>query len=492
MAGLTVISRTTDRTFDARDYGADHSAEDNIAAINAALADAGAAVAANGGRARVVLGASAKTFLVKPSLAQRKWIELRSGVSLDLADVTLKVADDSDAYNDLITGGTLAAPLTRVRITGGMIDNNPLGHARANLGIGSRNKAHSIMSHAVHDLVIDGVTFNCSGVNTIVVNGPDCHDLSIEGNHFIFTQGATATPDYDNSACYLVADGIRVSNNRWQAAIAQAPRAACEIHGLNAVMSGNTTRGYQTLVNLVPPDHPYPGSRNNLVVTANSAVDALFGITLWPVTGEVLRDVTISNNTIDIAQIAWNRASAFGISRSRAEGITGDVEGYTIANNLIAFQPGDTRATDAAGRTLNYTSTAGIGLGGGGRTRQANVHGNTILHAPCYGARIGVAGSGSLDDVTVVGNTIVDAGSNPHGVARMALAFLGTASRVVLRDNRIRDTGSRALVGQYAVVVRVTAGARNVVARNPVTTASGLALSTSLAATAGASGRYDL
>jgi hypothetical protein len=480
ISGLTVVSRLKDRIFDARDYGASHTAADNIDAINAAIADAGAAVAANGGTARVVVGASAKTYMVRPSLAGGKWIKLKSGVTLDLSDVTLKVADDSDAYNDLITGDTLSTPLTRVRVTGGMIDHNPLGHVNANLGVGGLNKAHSIASYAVTGLIVDNVTINTSGVNTIVVNGPDCHDILIEGCDLTFTQGATTTPNYDNSALYLVADQIRVAHNRWNASIAQGARGACEIHGPNAVLIGNTTKGYQTLTNLVTPDFPYAGNRNNITVTGNSVVDANYGVTLWPVTGDVLRNVVVSNNTFHLAQIDWNQSSAYGVARSRSAGITGDEEGYIVANNVIAYQPGDTRSTDATGTALNYTSMAGVGIGGGGQTRHARVQGNIILNSPCYGVRVGVSGSGSLNDVSVIDNTIVDAGSDPNGVARMAVALYGAASYCSVRDNHIHDTGASVLNGQNGMVVQVSSGANNVVTRNRVTTASGLAMSTSI------------
>lgn len=476
VASTTVVSRLKDRVFDARDYGASYQAADNIDAINAAIAAAGAAVASNGGTARVVVGSSAKTFLVRPSLAQSRWIKLQSGVVLDLSDVTLKVADDSDAYDNLMTGNLIGTLIENVRVTGGLIDLNGQGHVNANIGVGTANKSHAFGSYHAHHVVFDKVSFNACGINTIVINGTDCYDFIMEDCDITFVQGNGPTADYDNSFAYLVMEEIRIANNRFNAAMSERARGAVEIHGPNATLIGNTTKGFQTLTNLVTPDFPYAGNRNNLTVVGNSVVDGNYGVVLWPQANDTMRNVTVSGNTFHLAQIDWNEPSATGVTVVNASTQTGAVEGLIVTNNVVAFQPGDTRTVDRNGIAISYTSLCGVGLGGYGETRHAIVNSNVVLNCPSYGIRAGHPTSGAaLNDAKISSNLLVDCGSNLNLSPKASFGVLGVANFCDIHDNRFHDTGTTVLNGKYSFFVSLTAGSANAITRNRETTKSGVA-----------------
>lgn len=476
-----VVDAIGSRLYDARDYGASSTSADNITAINDAITAAAADVAANGGSARVVVGAGTKTYAVRPNPATSHYIKLATGVTLDLSDVTLRVADDTPPYDYLISAATPATAIERVNITGGMIDLNPTGNTTADINL-STTRGYGLALYNARHVRIHETEWLGGGVNTITINGTGCYDIDVSGNRIRFARGNSAITDYDNSSVYLNARNMRVHDNTFLSSLAEGARGAVELHGTGATVSGNTSEYFKTLVHIVTGSTGgdtvmAPGSMN---ITGNVANAAMQAVLLWPLTGETLRDVAITGNIINIAQNTWNTAYAQGIGAQRSLAVDGVIDGLTVASNIIRFEDVDTRTG------LDVSTNVGINPVAAGTTYHARITDNQILDSPGYGIRLGDLITGAtctLDGAEIENNTIIDAGRNTSSAAgtRAALALAGNVYRTRIRRTTIRDTGTPSNNGAYSITTAsMWSGIDNQMTDTEVITASGVALSTSL------------
>lgn len=472
----TAVDRSNTRVFDARAYGLDYQAADNIAAINAAI---DAASADGGGRVVIPTG---KTFAVRPDPATANYIKLKSNVRLDLADATLRVANNAPPYAKLI-GQAGSTSVDNAHISGGMVDQNPAGNTTANVTVAA-NQSNAINLSVFRGVLIDGVTFVGGGINTVVLSGPPVGaiDAAIVDSSFTFIQGASTTPNYDNSSIYLTASGLRVEGNRFYSTLAQMARGCCEFHGHVGSFVGNTGENYETLLNIVhPSSDPSPAiGALGIVVTGNTGVGLNYGIQVWPIAGKTMRGILIATNVIELAQILHALTGTTGIGVNRGVALTGDIEGLSILNNIIAFQAGDARTG------MSHVDSFGVNTNGNNTSRKVVVAGNTILNAPAFAIKIGDSAytTKGVDVAAVKNNLIVDAGQNPAMTQRAAIVVSGTLTDVRVRNNDIQDTGPAALVGGSSfLITNLVAGARNVYADNDVSTTSGIAMAASTADT---------
>jgi hypothetical protein len=529
-------TRQPDRAtgYDARDFGvrADGAADD-LAALNAAIA---AVNAAGGGLLHLPPG----TILLGPALSE-KFVIARSNVTLRLNPATrLKVKDNAGSFEALIstpsTGAAIGVtPLVNFSIEGGTIDMNPQGNAAEPPVVGRRETArHAIEFHVASGVRIRNVRFDaCTGINTVVVNGPSCSDVELRDCYFHFVPPGDAPAAYDNSAVYIEASNYAVAGNRFSAAVGSGARAAIELHGSGGNCVGNNSDGFLTLVNLVPwsvsnvgqPD-PAAHPSTSHVVSGNVADRCARGISIWPteirvanarggaastltldegaspaenayngldvyvaagtgagqrrtVSGyegatrvltvskpwdkvpdatsvfnvhRVCRNVTVSGNTINVAQVSQKAASCGGIQVVWGNTSRGAVEGLTITGNTITFED-----EGEGGRAVqNESLEAGVMLTPyGNECVGANVVGNTIIRAPGPGIRpSGTAPGSRLRASRIANNVVIDAGQ--HGgfrnrAYRAGLFIDGQTSDCVIEGNSIHDSGTASPRGVHAI-----------------------------------------
>lgn len=447
-----------------REYVVDASAlsGDIIPDINTTIAEA---AANGGGRVAIPTG---KTFAVRPDLGH---IELADNVTLDLGDAILQVASATGPYDYLISATTPATAVERVRVTGGMIDQNAGGATSAVITPGS-SRSYAVLLYNADGLSVVDTTFKGPAVNFVMVNGENCRNAEVSRCTFTFDQGASTEANYDNSAVYLEALGMAAHGNRFYSTIADAARGAVELHGPIASMTGNIAHHYQTLANVVSSFTAFADADDGfVVVSGNSLYGGNYGVQLWPQTGDTLHDVRITDNVLALDQIDWGGASAAGVLAVRTAGNDGTIDGLTIADNTVRFQPSDTRSG------LEASTTVGVGLVGRGETHNATVTDNTVINAPGTAYRIGdSAVGGVVRGAEVYNNTAIDAGGNTNisDTRRAAFHLEGELYDTEVHDNLIRDTGSASLVGKWAVnTAAASSGSRNSVYNNRQRTASG-------------------
>ena len=180
-------------------------------------------------------------------------------------------------------------------------------------------------------------------------------------------------------------------------------------------------------------------------VTGNHIRNAGYGISLWSTT--VMDAVTISANTVAIAQVTRGTASSWGIATSFDDGINGEFSNLLIIGNIVQFEQEST--SRAISGSVNY----GIGLQAMGNIANAVVLGNEIVRAPVRGIAVGTLdGRYTASRVSVVDNRIVDAGSNFAAGASWysaAVSVQGNLSSIDVVRNRL-DFLSNPFIGRYS------------------------------------------
>ncbi|MGI8858359.1 MAG: glycosyl hydrolase family 28-related protein [Thermomicrobiales bacterium] len=278
-----------------------------------------------------------------------------------------------------------------------------------------------------------------SGVWAVSFVGQQIDNCAVMDSTFQFAM-RDANPDYDNSAVYVEGTHYVFSGNTFQSTPipGRGARACMEAHGGPAEVFNNTATGYQTLLNIVGSYYK-GGSPGDVNCHDNTCTDALQGIMLWPTLPNGLKNVTVTNNTIALAQIKHGIADTSGIYvlfSSEAKGQAGNI---TIAKNTIRFQD------EGAGRGEDfYYNSSGIGLHNLGGVAGCVIDGNTIELAPTSGVVIGLPepGTRSFQDVKVTNNTITNPGQNlafpPE--FRSGVLVNSSAANLEISGNTISDT----------------------------------------------------
>ncbi|MGI8689021.1 MAG: glycosyl hydrolase family 28-related protein [Thermomicrobiales bacterium] len=278
-----------------------------------------------------------------------------------------------------------------------------------------------------------------SGVWAVAFVGQTIDNCAVTDSYFQFVM-RDANPDCDNSAVYIEGSHYVFSGNTFESVPIphRGARACMETHGGPAEVFNNTATGYQTILNIVGSYYP-GGSPGDVHCHDNTCTDALLGIMLWPTMPNNLKNVTVMNNTINIAQTKHGTVDTAGITilfSAEAKALAGNI---TIAKNTIRFQD------EGAGRSGDfYYNSAGIGLHNLGGVSGVVIDGNTIELAPSAGVAIGLAepGKRSFDNVRVTNNTITNPGQNlgfPTDF-RAGVLVNSTASNIEISGNTIADT----------------------------------------------------
>jgi hypothetical protein len=96
-----------------------------------------------------------------------------------------------------------------------------------------------------------------------------------------------------------------------------------------------------------------------MLVEDNTIARACFGVEFWANLGEVLRNVTVSNNVIQLANAQWRALTEPG-AEAAAGVFIGPLQqgGFTrlaITNNLVELEPGDGMPVSLTAAVLFFT-----------------------------------------------------------------------------------------------------------------------------------------
>lgn len=440
----TDLDRIGSREFDVRRYSGT-----TIDRINAAITDA---ASVGGGRVVGIVG----TQEIDPSVAP---ITARSGVTLDLGDGILKVADSAGPYNTIIRHytGEGGGRLQRFTVRGGLIDQNSMGQPGNNVTPGGATPGMAIRLYDFDSVHIDGVSITGGGTNFVLASDLT-GEAMVTGCTFEFAQAASSTPDYDHSAIYMETYGQRVIGNRFATQISERARGAIEVHGVSGVISNNTVEYYQTLANVTSPD---PGAvtatdDSIMVITGNTLQGGNYGVRLWPYAGKSLRKVNISHNVIDLSQLAWNLSTSCGIAPATDASLTGTLEDIDVAHNSVYFQSGDTRAGITARDVVGIATS-----GHAGPSNHVRVDDNLVVRAPTFAYSVGETVHGTTTyKPRLRGNRARNAGGNTAmtDVNRAAYTVRGIVVGADIDRNEVDDTGTPTQVGKYSVHAQPATG----------------------------------
>lgn len=278
-----------------------------------------------------------------------------------------------------------------------------------------------------------------SGVWAVSLNGKTVNTCAVTDSYFQFVM-RDGNPDYDNSAVYIEGANYVFSGNTFESVPLpnRGARACMEAHGGPAEVFNNTATGYQTLLNIVG-SYFAGGSPGDISCHDNTCTDALQGIMLWPTLPNNLKNVTVTNNTIAVAQIKHGAVDTAGVYILFSTQAKGTASNITIAKNTIRFQD------EGAGRAGDfYYNSAGIGLHNLGGVSGVVIDGNTIELAPSAGVMIGLPEPGKrlFDNVKVTKNTITNPGQNLGFPAAFRAGVLvnSAAANIEIAGNTIADT----------------------------------------------------
>ena len=414
-------------TVSLRDYdAAGDGAHDDTASIVAAFA---AVCAAGGGTIYVPPG----TYLVNPAAGS---IPLCSRLLVH-GPGTLKVKPDAGNYRAMFAPSPATAAVNDVTFTGITVDQNTFSNTAATIDVGNPATHQGIWQvFAGTNLHFENMRLYVSGVNPIVVNGPAVSGVYVNRNHITF-QKRPGQPEFDNSVIYIDGDNFHVSDNTFVSTAADEARTAIEIHSGSGSVTGNTVDDFSIGMNLV--------DLKSSSVTGNNIRNAGFGISLWSTT--LMDAVTLSANTIAIAQVARGTANSWGIATFPGEGINGDFSNLVITGNVVVFEK------ESASRAIIGSANYGIGLQALGNIANTVVVGNEIVRAPVRGIAVGILdGRFGTSRVSVAHNRIVDAGSNFSTGASWysaAISLQGNLSSIDVTGNRL-DFLSSPFIGRYS------------------------------------------
>ncbi len=417
-----------------KQYGAaGDGATDDTAAIQAARD----AVPAAGGTVPFPAG----TYIVAP----KKTVGLVIKSNLRLAGSgtasVLKIKDHLGDWQRLLSPRNLGGTIENFTVEDLAFDSNIVNNPESLINE-KKQQTYQTFVHITtgRNLTVRRCRFApYSGVWAVSFVGQTIDTCAVTDSYFQFVM-RDGNPDYDNSAVYIEGAHYVFSGNTFASVPTpnRGARACMEAHGGPAEVFNNTSVGYQTLLNIVGSYYP-GGSPGDVNCHDNTCTDALMGIMLWPTLPNNLKNVTVTNNTITLAQTKHGAVDTAGITilfSAEAKGLAGNI---TIAKNTIRFED------EGAGRAGDfYYNSAGIGLHNLGGVSGVIIDGNTIELAPSAGIAIGLAESGkrSFDTVNVTNNTIINPGQNlgfPTAF-RAGMLVNSTASNIAINGNTIRDT----------------------------------------------------
>lgn len=386
----------------------------------------------------------AGTYQIAPATDKR--IVLRSNLHVTgERGAVLKVKPDAGDYDTIFGAETNTAFIEHVTISSLTIDQNGAANTTSKIKAGvSGISQYAVALYSFQDIVVDSVNFDStSGINAVTLNGKDARNAVVRNCYFRFVRTAgiaDGKTNYDNSAVYFNCENHAAFGNMFHSDFAQGGRGAMESHNGPAVIHGNVSVGYQTGVNIVSRSTTSADRGvSDITVSGNTFSKACLGIRLWSITGTTVRNVTISGNTISIANKDRPEVEWQGISMVFENGanLAGDYDTINIVGNSVLFQ------VDTVARTISNSTIYAIGISPKGNVRNVTVTGNVVTNAPVAGIKIGLFQQpNKFENVIVTGNTFVNPGIYQHGVRDYCTAFflVGNLTNVVVEDNTVSDT----------------------------------------------------
>jgi predicted small lipoprotein YifL len=421
-------------SIDVRNYGAKGDGQrDDTAAIQAAIN----AIPASGGTVLFPPG----TYIVAPT--KTTGIAIRSNLSLvgSGAQSVIKIKDHSGDWPSLFTPVTSDTAVEHVVFEDLAFDSNIANNPESRVDDSKEETYQTFIYIAAgHDLHVRRCRFApYSGVWAVSLNGQTVRDCSVTDCFFRFVM-RESNPDFDNSGIYLEGSNYTLSGNHFESIPTpyHEARACMEAHGGPAAVFNNTSVGYQTLLNIVG-SYFAGGNSSDITCHDNVAKDALIGVLIWPTTPNNLKNVTVANNTIEVAQLKHGTADTGGVSVVFSYEAKGTASNITITGNTIRFQD------EGVGRSGDfYYNSAGVALHNLGGTVGAVIEGNTIERAPGAGVMIGLPepGNRAFQQVRVANNTIINPGQNLGFPVEFRAGILvnSSASQIEVTGNTIADT----------------------------------------------------
>jgi hypothetical protein len=426
-----VLTRTV---INVTQYGATGDGKtDDTAAIQAAID----AVPASGGSVMFPPG----TYIVAPD--RTVGIAIKSNLRLagSGAASILRIKDHLGDWQRLLSPKNLGGTIENFAVEDLSFDANILNNPESLISE-TKDATYQTFIHITsgRNLTVRRCRFApYSGVWAVSFVGQQIDNCAVTDSYFQFVM-RDANPDYDNSAVYVEGTNYVFSGNTFESTPIpnRGARACMEAHGGPAEVFENTATGYQTLLNIVGSYYK-GGSPGDVNCHDNTCTDALQGIMLWPTLPNGLKNVTVTNNTIALAQIKHGAVDTSGIYLLFSPEAKGQAGNITIAKNTIRFQD------EGAGRGGDfYYNSSGIGLHNLGGVAGCVIDGNTIALAPTGGVVIGLSepGKRSFQAIKVTNNTITNPGQNlafpPE--FRSGVLVNSSAANIEISDNTISDT----------------------------------------------------
>jgi hypothetical protein len=401
-------------------------------------------------------------------------IMLYSNVTLYGDGAASRIVGPTSPYNALFSA---AASVNDVQIRNLRFDQ---GTAQQ---VGTSTNFYVVYLPAYTNVVVEDCFFDaCFGTAAVRLDGSTSQNARVANCYFHSTPYGTA--GYTNGGVYVDGTDQVITGNSFISPVVNVTTnayalTAIESHTGPAAITGNLTDGFGYGVSVWASAGS--SSPNDVVVAGNTIRNSNWGILLSAnMATDTLHNVSIVGNTVSLAQSA---ATGFGASWSAGISMNqqtrGNFEGIEIADNLISFQPGESRAIN--GQADSY----GIGCSPAGVVSNLTVANNVIKYAPVKGIDLCLLGH-SVVGARITGNLIVDAGSNA-GITvpsyRAAIFAVGTASLsvslvdVLIDGNRIIDDGTTSLVGYSSVVINyASSGSTVTLTRNRISTRASSAL----------------
>jgi hypothetical protein len=424
----------TQRDVDVKQFGAlGDGVTDDTAAIQAAIAS----IPDSGGSVTFPPG----TYIVTPTT--ERWIGIKSNLRFTGMgeQSVIKIRDHAGDWPYLFAPPDINAPLANVIVEDLTFDANIANNPEATITERDvRTYQTFIAIRTGRNLTVRRCRFTpYASVVAVLLNGREITDCSVTDCTFRFAM-RDDKPDYNNSAIYIEGSNYTLSGNRF--ASVPTPyhegRACMQAHGGPAQIVNNTATGYQTLVS-IGAAYADGGPSSDIVCRDNTITDALIGIMLWPIGTNTLANVTVVNNTIDVAQLKHGTADTGGVSVVFSPYARGQATNLSITGNTIRFQD------EGAGRSGDFWyNSAGIALHNLGGTNGAVIEGNTIELAPSAGVLIGLPEPGDrlFQNIRVMNNMITNPGQNLGfpTTARAGVLVTSNAADVAITGNTISDT----------------------------------------------------